>query len=768
MNKECNDIEIAISEMTLGKVSTELEQQIHAHIAECESCMGFYLSMAETFGPQDEKGDEQGLSTEQKMAIFAEAQKIDAAVQENPPQEVKKFSWNIVLSVAAALIVSGIILFPALKERSESAYVLKSESQELKNSPAPKSIADEKDKEVSVVLEEVREMEDAPSESQQMSRRSRARAAEVRSVLKKQKLLQQKKGDMPVVTTTVIEDSFADDAALADLTDEVPSTEDNSLAEAVSDIVLSPNTFPKTKKENKKDELSLSYSNRGISAEEEEMDIVAASSDRLKQAKGSNGSDLGEKRLVAEKKRKLPLDKMAVARKEESKLDQSKDTLNSQRRAMLDTAQNLQSTFSVDVDTAGYQIAKTQISNNITPDPQVLRAEEFINYQNYNYKAPQKETFNIETAVADSPFHRGNQIMHIGIQGRRPGGDHRKPSHFCFIVDTSGSMAADGRLPLIKKVLPMIVKQMTKGDKVSLLAGGLKPQLILDKVDVADLEQINQKVSSLNAVGATNLEANVLEGYAQVESNTDNAYNRVVLMSDGVANLGEVSAQNILKNLESSRDKGVGITVIGMGQGEYNDNFLEQLANKGDGNYVYIDDSVEAQKSFEEKFAATFHTIAKNVKIQVDFDPQQVAKYRLLGYENRRLKNEDFRNDKVDAGEVGSGQAVTAIYEMELTGHQRDVPLAVVNMRYNDVRDNQMKEQQAKVMNLKENVEFNTAPNSLRLAFLAGKYAEVLQQGGVDEGITINHLLKYMRPLASEMNNDSHVQEMLFLMNKSK
>ena len=768
MNKcKCDEIEIQISEMILGEVSKETSEKVHEHIAECESCMGFYLSMAETFDDENDAVKVDGLTQTQKMKIFTEAKAIDTIKNFPAKPPVKKFPWMIVLTSAAAVCISGVIILPTLSSARSSVKNTYEESQEhsklfqKKESKAVVSVDEEILSEAELAIEE-------PLPSQELRMRSKKQQNFLRLESDIDKIIEIKDSvgsDSPVLTTVVMENVETDDAALEDFSDEAPSTDDNSLREIVSDVVVSTSAFASpnvyggrsaagrasevdgykgpvpVKKEDSKDSIDYVYNELA----QKGLNLLVDSDEELQKTE--------EKRddLLAKKSKRLVAD-------------------NPIRHQMQNTIEQPQSTFSIDVDTAGYQIAKSQIVNNLQPDASVLRAEEFINYQNYNYQAPKRETFNIEADMTVSPFHKGSNILRVGIQGRRPGGDVKAlQNNFMFIVDTSGSMADDGRLPLAKKVIPMIVNNMQPGDKVSLIAGGLTPRMVLENVDASEKDRINREVESLNAVGATNLEANLIEGYQQVAMNVaPNTYNRVVLMSDGVANLGEVSANNILKNLEESKEKGIGLTVVGMGSGEYNDNFLEQLANNGDGNYVYIEDGVEAQKTFEENFAQTFHTIANNVKIQVDFDPQQVTRYRLLGYENRRLKNEDFRNDKVDAGEVGSGQSVTAIYEVELAQQQTAQPMAVINMRYKDVRDNQMKEQQLKFKNRLVSNEFNQAPASLRLAFLAGKYAEVLKSGGSDEGVTIKDLLKYMRPLAAELNNDPNVQEMLQLMNKSK
>ena len=854
----CDEVEIQISEMILGEVSEETVKKVHEHIAECESCMGFYLSMVETFDDEVDAKEVTGLSQAQRMQIFAEAKRIDAIKKMTDKPPVKKFPWSVILSCAAAVCVSAVIVLPELLTRGEVHVLQEAAGEDLlkakENEPLSEKSVDaaELNEEVKsrsrgMVLPKIEEGK-PPRLKRESSVRLDTRAAErittgestvpefsksftgtipgnggIRNELKSnskedfkyssdsngrsgkkelegtavpEKLTKTREsedskdmdgevslgndGFVDALPPPVFKDKpasgeglkggqslgdpFADDVGLEDISDEVPSTYDDSTTETVSDSVISPFISPAPSVRGGGSAEGRASGGerlgRSISGKEEDGKNLKDNADSMPEDKGLNllvDSD-EELRVVEEEG-----DKLLAEKKQKPVAKQIP------RRQMQETANQPQSTFSIDVDTAGYQIAKTQIANNMRPDVNVLRAEEFINYHNYNYETPNKETFNIQADMTVSPFHKGSNILRVGIQGRRPGGDVRARNNFMFIVDTSGSMADEGRLPLAKKVIPMIVDNMQSGDAISLIAGGLTPRLVLDNVDVSEKDRINREVNSLNAVGATNLEQNLIQGYHLAAMNiAPNTYNRIVLLSDGVANLGEVSAQNILKNLKESKDKGIGLTVVGMGTGDYNDNFLEQLANKGDGNYVFVDDGEEAQKTFENNFAQTFHTIANNVKIQVDFDPKQVARYRLLGYENRRLKNKDFRDDSVDAGEVGSGQSVTAIYEIELTQENSGQPMAMVNMRYKDARDNEMKEQQLKVENRLVSKEFNDSPASLRLAFLSGKYAEVLQQGGNDEGISIEDLLKYMRPLAAELSADPNVQEMLQLMNKSR
>ncbi|NQZ59518.1 MAG: DUF3520 domain-containing protein, partial [Lentisphaeraceae bacterium] len=305
--------------------------------------------------------------------------------------------------------------------------------------------------------------------------------------------------------------------------------------------------------------------------------------------------------------------------------------------------------------------------------------------------------------------------------------------------------------------------------KISLFSCAQKPRLALDYVSVQNNAHINKVVKSLNAVGATNLEDSIVEGYAHAMNHIKaKNYSRVILISDGIATVGENRAEKILAKIQQGREKGIGLTVIGMGENEVNDSFLETMADKGDGNYVFVDGSAEARKTFETKFAATFNTIAYNVKIQLQFDAAQVARYRLVGYDNRRLQNKDFRNDKVDAGEVGSGQSVSAIYELVLTGKKSDKPLAEVRLRYRDARDNQMKEFARQVSSQQIKTDFIKASASTRLAYLVGKFAEVLQEEGNSDGVTAAKIQNELIKLGQIQKLYNDVRELLDVVIKSK
>ena len=459
-----------------------------------------------------------------------------------------------------------------------------------------------------------------------------------------------------------------------------------------------------------------------------------------------------------------------------------------QSKLFKNTAVKPMSTFAIDVDTASYTSARRKILNGQRPKPSEIRQEEFLNYFNYNYPAPKSQSFAIDSELLPSPFIKDHHILRIGVQGKRPGADTKLPTNTTFVIDTSGSMAAQSRLPLIQSILPMLLDKMNAKDKVSILSCDINSRLVADRTPLTQKNRLKKSIASLQAVGATNLEQSLLEAYKHAAQHYENkTMNRIVLISDGVANLGETAAQNILSKVEELRKMGITLTVIGMGQGNYNDNFLETLANKADGSYIYIDSYKEAKKAFVDNFSAHFQLIARDVKIQVELDPKYVESYRLIGYDNRRLRNKDFRNDSVDGGEVGAGQSVTALYEIKLVGNAKhqlgngagnvDFPsakakglkadwksalpaLGEIRLRFKDPIYKDDVREFAFPLNNSAKPCFQHSSKASRLALLAASFAEYLRGGDYAQGISKKQLNKFINELATEMSYDDSIQEL--------
>lgn len=332
------------------------------------------------------------------------------------------------------------------------------------------------------------------------------------------------------------------------------------------------------------------------------------------------------------------------------------------------------STFSIDVDEASYTNVRRFINNGQQPPKDAVRIEEMINYFDYDYTQPSAEhPFNIITEISTAPWNEKHKLVHIGLQGKSIPTENLPSSNLVFLIDVSGSMSDVNKLPLLKSSFKMLVNELRPQDYVSIVVYAGAAGVVLEPTSGKDKEKIISSLDNLQAGGSTaggagiQLAYNLAEKHFKKEGN-----NRVILATDGDFNVGESSNESMEKLIEQKRKSGVFLTVLGFGMGNYKDSKMEILADKGNGNYAYIDNITEAKKVLVNEFGGTLFTIAKDVKLQVEFNPAKVAAYRLVGYENRMLKSEDFNNDKKDAGELGSGHTVTALYEVIPVGVKSD------------------------------------------------------------------------------------------------
>lgn len=334
------------------------------------------------------------------------------------------------------------------------------------------------------------------------------------------------------------------------------------------------------------------------------------------------------------------------------------------------TANDPVSTFSIDVDTASYSNTRRMLNQGVLPPAEAIRIEEFVNYFDYQYpEATQSEhPFVIDSQISRSPWNTDRLLMKIGIKAPEPEkGDEVVDKNLVFLLDVSGSMNSANKLPLVKRALMMLTKQLTSSDSVAIVVYAGASGVVLEPTAGNDRFNIEQALDKLSAGGSTNGGEGIELAYKLAQKAfKKNGVNRVILATDGDFNVGTVDHEQLIDLIEQKRAEGVELTTLGFGQGNYNDHLMEQLANKGNGNYAYIDSIHEARKVLVDQLDATLQSVAKDVKIQVEFNPTQVAEYRLIGYENRVLDQEDFNNDKVDAGEVGAGHSVTAFYEVVL------------------------------------------------------------------------------------------------------
>lgn len=401
------------------------------------------------------------------------------------------------------------------------------------------------------------------------------------------------------------------------------------------------------------------------------------------------------------------------------------------------------STFAADVDTASYTIMRNFIKDGNLPPAEAIRVEEFINFFPTSYPAPTDQTFAIQADSGPSPFQKNLQVVRIGIKGKELRAEERKPANLVFVIDVSGSMNRENRLELVKKSLHVLVDQLQPTDTVGIVVYGSEGRILLPSTSAEDKQAILSAIDDLQPEGSTNAEEGLVLGYEMAaRSFKPNAINRVILCSDGVANVGETGAEGILRSIEDYARKDIYLSTFGFGMGNYNDVLMEQLANKGEGNYAYIDTFSEARRIFTESLTGTLQTIARDVKIQVEFDPKKVDLYRLIGYENRDVRDKDFRNDKTDAGEIGAGHSVTALYEVKLASPAH-ADLGAVRVRYHNTLSQKVEE-------ISEPVKVQNAL-SPEVAFLAAvaEYGELLRESPYAERSSLADVLKLAEATAT-------------------
>ncbi|MGH1346324.1 MAG: vWA domain-containing protein [Nannocystales bacterium] len=345
------------------------------------------------------------------------------------------------------------------------------------------------------------------------------------------------------------------------------------------------------------------------------------------------------------------------------------------------------STFSIDVDTAAYaNVRRLLFGAGQAPPPSVIRTEEMINYFDYDYAEPTADVpFSVNTEVAPAPWDAAHRIVHIGIQGKTVHPEEIPPRNLVFLIDVSGSMSTPGKLGLVKRGLSALAAQMNGRDRISLVVYAGAAGAVLPPTSGADHEKIDEALTRLRSGGSTNGAEGIHLAYKLARrSFIKGGINRVLLATDGDFNVGTTGHDALMRLIEAKRKTGVYLSVLGVGGSNFNDHMMEQLADKGNGNYAYLDSELEAHKVLVEESGAMLQTIAKDVKIQVEFDPDQVASHRLIGYENRLLAHQDFDDDTKDAGEIGAGHTVTALYEViPAKGADAD-PLMTLSLRYKE------------------------------------------------------------------------------------
>jgi Ca-activated chloride channel family protein len=391
------------------------------------------------------------------------------------------------------------------------------------------------------------------------------------------------------------------------------------------------------------------------------------------------------------------------------------------------TSEDRFSTFAVDVDTASYALFRRYVSEGGLPPRESVRVEEWVNYFRYRYPAPEQGDFRVELEGAPSPFTRGRHILKVGLQGRSIAKSQRKPTHLVFLVDTSGSMNSPDKLPLAQKAMKLMVDGLNESDTVALVTYAGAVRDVLPPTPASQRDTLFAAIDSLTSGGGTAMGDGLEVAYRHAARKAGpKAVSRVVVLTDGDTNLGyHQSAEAMLANIHGFVEEGVTLSTIGLGMGNYRDDLMEKLANKGNGNCFYIDSEREARRVFQERLAGTLEVIAQDVKVQVEFDPKAVRGYRLVGYENRAIADKDFRDDKVDAGEIGAGHTVTALYEVELAGEGSHV--ATVRVRAKRPGGVEAAEQSFSLEKSQLHASLKEASADLRFATAVAGTADILR-----------------------------------------
>ncbi len=414
----------------------------------------------------------------------------------------------------------------------------------------------------------------------------------------------------------------------------------------------------------------------------------------------------------------------------DSKTSSNRDTLFKDYgvNPFIDSQESRFSTFALDVDTASYTKAKSYIESGSLPPKDSVRVEEFINYFKRSYPQPSSDDkFSIYTEMAPSAFNRGYHVLEVGIQGKNIEAGMMKDTCLTFVIDVSGSMDMDNRLGLVKKSLKVLIGQMGRNDKIGIAVYGTNGRKLLKHTSAANKEEILSAISELTPEGSTNAAEGLQIGYKMAaEAFIPEGNNRIILCTDGLANEGLTDAEQILKSVKEYKQKGITLTTLGFGMDNYNDIFLEKLADNGDGNYAYINDMDEAERVLQNQMVSTLQIIAKDAKAQIEFDSDTVKSYRLIGYENRVLNKEDFRDNSVDAGEIGAGHAVTALYEIKLKENTTD-NVGTVRLRYKDVDNNKVKEVSKDIKTSSICDNFYNATPRFRFLNMVSQTAEILR-----------------------------------------
>ena len=437
----------------------------------------------------------------------------------------------------------------------------------------------------------------------------------------------------------------------------------------------------------------------------------------------------------------------------------------------IDTEDDNLSTFALDVDTGSYTIMRNYLSDGSLPPTESVRVEEYVNYFEQGYpNPPAHQAFGIYVDGGPSPFTQTERydMLRVGIQGYEVPDEERKDANLVFVIDVSGSMDMDNRLGLVKRSLELLVERLRTSDTVSIVVYGTDARVVLDPTPGSDKGEILRAIHRLRPEGVTNAEAGIRLGYQMaMRAFKNDGINRVILCSDGVANMGQTESDAILGEIRGYVEEGVLMTAIGFGMDNYNDTLMEQLANDGNGFYAYVDDMDEAERLFIDNLTGTLQTIALDAKAQVEFNPAVVMRYRLVGYENRAVTDDEFRDNTVDAGEIGAGNTVTALYEVKLYPEAYG-RIATVFLRWEDPDTHQVTEMSKdfEVFGLAR--DFREANPYFQRAVIVAEYAEILKQSYWADESSIDDVYREAQWTEEYLYQDKDMEEFVDLVRQAR
>ena len=424
------------------------------------------------------------------------------------------------------------------------------------------------------------------------------------------------------------------------------------------------------------------------------------------------------------------------------------------------------STFAIDCDNASYTMTRAYLNDGNLPPEEAVRVEEFVNNFKYDFQFPHDRAFSVQLEGAPSRFGAGYQLLKVDIIGKKIRAENRKDANLTFVVDVSGSMDREDRLGMVRRSLRMLVDELTRRDNVGIVVYGSNAWTVLEPTSVRNKGLIIQAIEQLVPRGSTNAEEGIRMGYEMANRNFNpNSINRIILCSDGVANVGRTSAEEFLTFIKGYADKGITLSAIGFGMGNYNDVLMEKLGDKGNGHYAYVDSWEESRRVFIENLTGMLQVIARDVKIQVDFDPNVVERYRLLGYENRDVADDKFRDDKEDGGEIGSGHTVTALYEIKLKS-EAPGDIGTIYVRYKDPDSFRVSEISERIAAGDFASSFEQSSDDFRLAAASAEFAEIMRASYWARDSKLSDVTNLVRSIERESRNDQ-VIELLDLVAKA-